>query len=140
MALEVGLLAQLQQAVFGKGRVPHQFATGKVVVRVGYQGTEVLDDVAHHRLVDFIREIVRLRLAHIGFHTVAQCVECAADDLSHRKGFRQVAVQDGEVVVSPNQRLFQLLFGVGDDRPLFCSAPVPDAVTTAPIGTNFVGY
>ena len=39
VALEISLLAQLQQTVFGKGGVPHQFATGKVIVRVGYQGT-----------------------------------------------------------------------------------------------------
>ena len=68
VALEVGLLAQLGQAVFGEGGVPHQFAAGKVVVGVGNQGTEVLDDAPHHRLVDFVGEVVALRTAHIGLH------------------------------------------------------------------------
>ena len=118
MALEVGLLAQLQQAVFGKGRVPHQFATGKVIVRVGNQGTQILDDIAHHRLVDFIGKVVGLRLAHIGLHTMAQCVECSADDLPHRECLGKVAIQDGKTVICSDQRLLQLLFGVGDDRPV----------------------
>ena len=118
MALEVGLLAQLQQAVFGKGGVPHQFATGKVIVRVGNQGTQILDDIAHHRLVDFIGKVVGLRLAHIGLHTMAQCVECSADYLSHRECLGKVAIQDGKAVICSDQRLLQLLFGVGDDCPV----------------------
>ena len=118
VALEVRLLAQLQQAVFGKGRVPHQLSAGKVVIGIDDEGTQVSDDIAHHSLVDPVGDVVPLRTAHIGLHAVAQSIESPAYHLLHRNSSCQVAVKNGERVIRPDKRLFQFLFRIGDDRPV----------------------
>lgn len=92
--------------------------TGKVVVRIGDEGTQIPDDIAHHSLVDPVGDVVPLRTAHIGFHAMAQGVESPAYHLLHRNSPRQVAVQNGERVVRPDKRLFKFLFRIGDDRPI----------------------
>ena len=115
VALEVGLLAELQHSVLCHRRRPHQFAAGEVIVGIGYQRAQVSDDVAHHRLVYLVGDVRRLRTAHVRLHAVGERVERTAYDLCHRQCLRQVAVQHGEGMIGAEQRLLQLLLLVGDD-------------------------
>ena len=76
VALEVGILAKFQNAIFTHRRCPHQFRAGKVIIRIGDEGLQVIDDATLHGLVDAIAEIACVRVAEIGLHTMAMAGRC----------------------------------------------------------------
>ena len=110
MALEISHLAKFQNAIFTHRRCPHQFRAGKVIIRIGDDGLQVLDDTTLHRLVDAIAEIACVRMTEIGLHTVRECIEGSADNLLHRNCFRQVWVEDGKVGEAAPERTLLFLF------------------------------
>lgn len=116
MALEVGDLADLQNAVFRHSRCPSQLASRAVILRVGQQHTDVADGAAHDGLVDVIGQVILVRLAEVGFHGVAQGIERAGDHLLHGDGQGVVGVKQSEIRLRAPERALDLLFLVGDDR------------------------
>jgi len=115
VTLEVGDLADFQDAVFGHSRSPCQLAAGLVVVLVGQQDADVADDAAHDGFVDVIGEVVLVRLAEVSFHRVAQGVERTGNDLLHGNGQRVGGVEESKVGLCTPQGPLNLLFLMGDD-------------------------
>lgn len=116
MALEVGLLAQFEQAVLRHRRSTYQLSVGEVVRRVGDECSQVLNHVAHHSLVNLVRQVSGLQPSHIRLHAVAQSVERTAYNLLHRHCKCQVTVQYGKAVVSTDKWLLQMQLRVGYHR------------------------
>ena len=116
VTLEVGDLADFQDAVFGHSRSPCQLAAGLVAVLVSQQDADVADDAAHDGFVDVIGEVVLVRLAEVSFHRVAQGVERTGNDLLHGNGQRVGGVEESKVGLCTPQGPLNLLFLMGDDR------------------------
>ena len=116
VTLEVGDLADFQDAVFGHSRSPCQLAAGLIVVLVGQQDADAADDAAHDGFVDVIGEVVLVRLAEVSFHRVAQGVERTGNDLLHGNGQRVGGVEESKVGLCTPQGPLNLLFLMGDDR------------------------
>lgn len=72
---EVRLLAELYYAVLGHGGVPHEVASGRVILFVTEGRPQIADDAAHERLADVVGHVVRARRAEVDFHQVGERVK-----------------------------------------------------------------
>lgn len=86
MALEIGDLADFQDAVLRHRGIPHKFAASLIIIRPRKHHADIANDVAHNRLIDVVGHVIGTRGAEVGFHAVTERVESAGNDLAEWHG------------------------------------------------------
>lgn len=114
---EVRLLAELYYAVLGHGGVPHEVASGRVILFVTEGRPQIADDAAHERLADVVGHVVRVRRTEVDFHQVGERVKSAGHHLEarHAEGVRRIEEREAGVAFGVIAAGLHMKILIGDD-------------------------